>query len=74
MNHYEKLAAVIIRAIGCCVSVYALIGMIYNAVRFLFFHDETGVVGIYAAFTYAIVGVVLFALSKPLAALIGRKF
>lgn len=73
MSHYEKLAVVIIRVIGCCVSVYAIIGMLYSVLIFRFAHTEYAVVGIYSSFTYAIVGAVLFALSKPLASFIARQ-
>lgn len=73
MSHYEKLAVVIIRVIGCCVSIYAMIGMVYNALAFRFAHAEYAIVGIYSSFTYALVGVALFALSRPLAAFIARQ-
>jgi predicted MFS family arabinose efflux permease len=73
MSHYEKLAIIVIRVIGCCTTVYALIGMVYNMIRFLPMHDEARISALYSSLTYAIVGVVLFALSKPLAALIAGR-
>lgn len=73
MSHYEKLAVVILRVVGCCMFVYALFGVAYVFVsKFLF---EEASLGIYlvGSITYLIVGSTLFALSKPLAALIARR-
>jgi hypothetical protein len=70
MSHYEKIAVVIIRAAGCCVAVYSLIGIPYNLLGLLLYHRDTVIAGMVSSFTYLIVGVVLFALSKPLASLI----
>lgn len=72
MSHYEKIAIVVIRVIGCCVTIYALIAMAYSLVGYIITREPYNVY-FYASITYVIVGVVLFALSKPLAALIARR-
>jgi hypothetical protein len=72
MSHYQKIAVVIIRAVGCCVAVYSLIGILYNLSSLLVYHRDTVIAGVVSSFTYLIVGVALFALSKPLASLIAR--
>jgi hypothetical protein len=72
MNHYQKLALVAIRVIGSCLTIYALVAMVYAFVNALIMSQSFGVYFL-ASFAYAIVGLVLFALSKPLAALIARK-
>jgi hypothetical protein len=69
MSHYEKIAVVIIRAMGCCVAVYSLIGIPYNLVGLLLYGHET-VIGLVSSFTYLIVGIALIALGKPLGALV----
>ena len=73
MGHYEKITVITFRVISCCVSFYALMSMTYNALSLWIFHVDAFLLGIYAGFAYAIVGTILFALSKPLAALITRS-
>ena len=70
MSHYEKIAVVIIRAIGCCVAVYSLIGIPYNLLNLFLYHTDTVIAGLFSSFTYLIVGIALFVLGKPLGALI----
>ena len=73
MSSYEKLAILTFRVLGCCVSLYALMTMAYNAIIFLIYHEDAFLLGLSTGFAYAIIGVALFALSKPLAALITRS-
>jgi uncharacterized membrane protein len=73
MSHYEKLAIVIVRVIGCCVAIYALLGVAFAFVHKILFNDSSFWLYLAASITYLIVGLVLFALSKPLAALIARR-
>ena len=73
MSHYEKLAIVIIRVLGCCTSIYALLGVAFAFVYQILFNDSSFWLYLAASITYLIVGLVLFALSKPLAALIARR-
>lgn len=42
MSHYEKLAVVILRVIGCCVAVFGLIGIGYGIVLNLLKHETAG--------------------------------
>jgi hypothetical protein len=72
MSHYEKIAVVAIRVIGCCVVIYALIGVVYSFVGYIITREPYNIY-FYSSITYVIVGAVLFALSKPLAALIARR-
>jgi hypothetical protein len=72
MSHYEKLAVVILRVIGCCVAVLGLIGVGYGIALNLLTHETAGYI-FYSSLVYLLVGFVLFALSKPLAALIARR-
>lgn len=74
MSHYQKLAVIIIRMIAVCVTLYGLIGMA-SAVPFVILllrSPMLGLIGLLSPVTYFILGIVLFALSKPLAALIAR--
>ncbi len=66
MTHYAKIAAVIIRSVGCCVVVYSLISIPYNLLTFLFYPYETVIAGIASSVAYLIVGVALFTLGQPL--------
>jgi hypothetical protein len=76
MNHYEKLAVVIFRVLGCSVLFLGLFGVASTVIGMLK-SGET-----YAAFyavyfytygAYGLAGLALFALSKPLAVLIARE-
>lgn len=72
MNHYQKLAIVVIRVIGCCTAIFGLIGLTYGLALNVFRHEAAGIY-FYSSLGYGLSGLVLFALSKPLAALIARK-
>ena len=72
MNHYEKLARIILRIIGCSAAVVGLIGVGYGIALNLLRHETAGYT-FYTSLVYLVVGLVLFALGKPLAALIARK-
>ena len=76
MNHYEKLAIVIFRVLGCSVAVLGLfglastliMGMQYDASLAAFYR-----VYFYTYGAYGVAGLALFALSKPLATLIATR-
>jgi hypothetical protein len=72
MSHYEKLAVVIFRVIACCAAVFGLIGVGYAIALNLVTQETVGYI-LYPSLVYLVVGFVLFALSKPLAALIARR-
>ena len=69
MTHYAKIAAVIIRAVGCCVVVYSLISIPYNILTLLFYSYETVMASLASSVAYLIVGVALFTLGQPLGVL-----
>jgi hypothetical protein len=71
VNHYQKLAVVIIRVIGSCLIIYALVEMAYAFINALIMRQSFGLYFL-AGLAYVIVGLVLLALSKPLASLIAR--
>jgi hypothetical protein len=78
MNHYEKLAVVLLRVLGCAATVFGLFGFAPYVIDFVRSKDPIyfATYGLYflTYAAYAVAGLVLFALSKPLAALIARKF
>lgn len=77
MSHYEKLALIIIRAMGCGLALY---GLLPFASLLVAAELTTGsyreFFGLYLVVYggYLLGGIVLFALGKPLAALIARRF
>ena len=78
MNHYGKLAVVIFRVAACCVSLYGLFAVFYNVVYALLISNEQTprghfAVNVLASMNYLLIGIALYALSKPLASLITRK-
>ena len=73
MSHYQRLAIVAIRVIACCVSVFGLLGMAYGLVIHRFDPESSGVY-FYSCLVQLLVGIVLFVLSKPLAALATKGF
>jgi surface polysaccharide O-acyltransferase-like enzyme len=78
MNHYGKNAAMIFRVVGCCVMIYSLMAVVYNVIYEILITNEQTPRGFVAAnilssIFYFVVGLILYAFSKPLAALITRK-
>ncbi len=79
MNHYGKTATVLFRVVGCCAVIYSLIAVVYNFIYAILISNEQTPRGIVAGnvlscITYFIIGVVIYALSKPLATLVSRRF
>ena len=74
MSHYQKLAVIIIRMIAVGVTLSALVGMALAVLVAVFapFHGLVEMTGLLFLVVYVILGLVLFALSKPLASLIAR--
>lgn len=72
MSHYQKLAVIVIRLIAVGVTLSALVGMALAVLVTVFspFHGHIETTGLLFLVLYAILGVVLFTLSKPLASLI----
>jgi hypothetical protein len=72
MSHYQKLAVIVIRLIAVGVTLPALVGMALAVLVTVFspLHGHIETTGLLFLFLYAILGSVLFALSKPLASLI----
>jgi hypothetical protein len=76
MNHYEKLAIVIFRVLGCSVLLLGVFGAASALIMRV--QSDPGLSAFYNVYfytyvAYGIAGLILFALSKPLAALIARK-
>ena len=67
MSHYEKMSIIVIRIIACCVSVFGVLGIAYGLVVIRFDREASGVY-FYSSLVYVLAGVVLFVLSRPLAA------
>jgi hypothetical protein len=72
MSHYQKLAVIVNRLIAVGVTLSALVVMALAVLFTVFcpFHGHIETTGLLFLFLYAILGSVLFALSKPLASLI----
>ena len=71
MSHYQKIAIVALRVVACCVSVFGLLGTAYGLVIIRFDREAAGVY-FYSSLVYVLAGIVLFLLSRPLAALIAK--
>jgi hypothetical protein len=72
MSHYEKIAVVAMRVIACSVATFGLVGALYGLALNALKYESAGTY-FYASLIYVLIGLVLFALSKPLAALIAGK-
>jgi uncharacterized membrane protein YiaA len=71
MSHYEKIAMIAFRVIACCIAVFGLVGTAYGLVLNAFQNESAGIY-FFASLIYVLIGLILFALSKPLATLIAR--
>lgn len=76
MSHYEKLAVVIFRVLGCGIAVFGLFGV--GSTALMGMQSDPVLSGFYNVYfytygSYGLAGVALIALSKPLAALIANK-
>ncbi len=77
MSHYGKIAAVLFRVAGCCVTIYSLVALFYNIAYSIYISNEHTPRGFVAGnilsnIIYFPAGIVLYVLSKPLAKLITR--
>ncbi len=70
MSHYQKLAVIIIRMIAVGVTLYALLLMVFGVFAVVLFHGVFPSEGLIVLLLGNILGIVLFALSKPLASII----
>jgi hypothetical protein len=75
MNHYQKLATVLVRASGMAMAVLGLFGLAYG-VTFLargasFSPDQSQRFN--AGFWWLALGLILLLLARPLGRLLGRK-
>jgi hypothetical protein len=76
MNHYEKLAVVIFRVLGCGIAVFGLFGVGSTLVMQALSDESLSPfynVYHYTYGGYGLGGVALIVLSKPLATLIAKK-
>lgn len=72
MSDYQKLAVIIIRMIAVGVTLSALVAMAFIVLAAVLLHGVFETVGLLFLVIGIILGIVLFALSKPLASLIAR--
>jgi hypothetical protein len=75
MNHYQKLATVLVRASGMAMGVLGLFGLVYGVVFLArgatFSLDQSQRFS--AGFWWLGLGLILFLLGRPLGRLLGRK-
>jgi len=79
MNHYQKIAVVILRAVGCCAMFYAVAGILYGVVCFVLLGGKDTspvpfVTGLLWWLSLMFTGAALLVLSRPLAYLIAGRF
>ena len=79
MNHYQKLAVVILRSVGCCIVIYSAALLFYAAAHLILLENkETGPVwlatNLLCFIMYFLAGALLYVLSRPLAYLIAGRF
>jgi len=76
MNHYEKLATVLLRAVALILILFGLGGMASSAMFAAISKELFFVSGLYSLVLYCgygLVGLALLVANKPLAMLIARK-
>ncbi len=67
MSHYYKLAFVIFRIIGSLVTIYSLLSLGYVLITFRPTVPSTVIATFLPAFTYLLLGILVFVFSKQLA-------
>ena len=74
MNHYQKLVVIAIRLLGMVAAVLGTWGILYVVLNALFSNPKPpdSVSNLISSLIYTIGGIILWALSKPIASLIGR--
>ncbi len=74
MNHYQKLATVLVRCVGGLSATLGALGLLYGAALRAqgvpFSPDQAERFG--ASFWYIVVGIVVFLLARPIGRLLGR--
>lgn len=78
MNHYQKIALVILRSVGVCLIVYSATQLFYAAAHFVLLESkETGplplAINLLCFIMYFLTGALLYLLSRPLAYLIAGR-
>jgi hypothetical protein len=78
MNHYQKLAVVILRSVGLCLIAYSAALLFYAAAHFILLENkETGPVtlstNLLCFVMYFFAGAIMYVLSRPLAYLIAGR-
>jgi hypothetical protein len=78
MNHYQKLALVILRSVGLCLVVYSAGFLLYAAAHFILLEDRgAGAVtlstNVLYFITFFLTGAALFVLGRPLAYLVAGR-
>jgi surface polysaccharide O-acyltransferase-like enzyme len=78
MNHYQKIALVILRSVGLCLIVYSAALLFYAAAHFILLESkETGPIPLATNVLYFVMyfltGALLYALSRPLAHLVAGR-
>ncbi len=79
MNHYQKLAVVILRSVGLCLIIYSAALLFYAVAHFILLENkETGPVTLSTNVLYFLMyffaGAIMYLLSRPLAYLIAGRF
>ncbi len=73
MNHYQKLAVLLIRFVGSVCTLIGILGLLYAAIIFLAFNRLVpGYERWPASILYALVGIVIYRLSPLLGKALGR--
>jgi len=72
MNHYQKLAIVVIRVFSCCLIAYSFVCVVYSLLFALISRTPLPPGSSSNTLAFIIVGVTLFALSKRLGAFIAK--
>jgi hypothetical protein len=73
MNHYQKLATLLIRCLGTAVTALGILGILYGTVMRAFGTLRPDQAERFnGSFWYALLGLVLYVLARPLSRLLGH--
>jgi hypothetical protein len=78
VTHYQKIAVVILRSVGCYLLVYSVSGVFSGVAHAVLLESkETSLIpfmtNLLSCLTYFIAGAILYVLSRPLAYLIAGR-
>lgn len=78
MNHYQKIAVVILRSVGFCLIAYSAAFLFFTVAHLILLEDKaTGPVplatNVLYFLMYFLTGALLYALSRPLAYLVAGR-